>query len=152
MIDLRSLSGTANVLINITSVSVEEDDPAPANEMKIVTSGTVSGDGNGNYRLEYAERDPETDEASVVRLDLNDKGVIMERDGNTKAYMMFENNKAFSSSYVTEYGSVPIEIFTIFTAWSIKSDSGSVDLKYQVATDGSYPWIQILSIRFAINE
>ena len=87
-----------------------------------------------------------------MRLDLNGTGVIMERDGNTKAYMMFENNKAFSSSYVTEYGSVPIEIFTIFSGWSIKSDSGSVDLKYQVATDGSYPWIQILSIRFAINE
>ena len=152
MSDLKTLNGAVSVLINISSVSVEEDEMNPSNEMRIVTNGTLIGNGLGHYRLEYEETDPETDEASLVRLDLTDKGIIMDRDGATKAYMMFETDKAFSSNYTTEYGSIPIELYTVQSYWSIKNDSGSIDLKYQIMTDGSYPWIQILTIRFALNE
>ena len=139
-------------MINIASLSINQEEMNPYDEMNMIVTGQLSRDKNGTYYLEYTETDPESTDTTIVNLELTAQGVNMKRQGAASAYMMFENNKAFTSCYETEYGRFDLEIYTLNASWNVEDNHGVIRLKYQISTDGSYPWIQSLTIRFADND
>lgn len=152
MANLLKTTGPIEVMVNISSLSINKDDMGSNDEISIITLGTLEQNDEGHYRLTYTETDPDSGEKTVIDLNLSENSISMERKGSVSVFMLFEKNKAFSSYYETEYGRIYLEIFTLNVAWSIQADHGIIRLAYQIATDGSYPWVQNLVIRFAVNE
>ncbi len=150
--DLRKTSIPANVMISVRSLSLDPEEPTPSDEINVITEGQIVWDGESKYILTYTETDPESNEKTYLRVELEQDRITMSRLNGRSTFMLFERDKSFDSLYETEYGSLSMKIYTLFMSWSVLKDHGVIRLRYQIETDGSYPWVQEITIRFALNE
>lgn len=86
----------------------------------IVSSSSTSGDMRFMYdclirteeectTIVYHEKD---DQTAITRIDITEEGVTMQRKGDISNTMFFSEKKKFKTNLITQYGELPMKIYT----------------------------------------
>ncbi len=151
-VNLKNLIGKVPVLLSVCGCSKEPDEEVMSEEISTMASGTLERDAAGIYTLIYQDASPDSDTVGTVTLRIEPDRVTMERTGEEAVYMVFEKRKRYDSLYQTEYGDMYLGLYTMEIDRDIREDQGYLRLLYQVETTADAPWVQELTVRFAVNE
>ena len=112
---------------------------AAVEEMRSAAAGEVE-ERQGKIRLTYAE-DLSADEpdAALTRVTIlaSPEKVIMRRDGEFSAVMVFEPGQTRTGTYRTPFGEIPFELETAQAAVEGSALSGGIRLVYVLRMQGS---------------
>lgn len=141
---LLTLSGRSQ------SVPGEEDAP-----IQLMTTGqlTVSG---GTYTLRYQESQPEDDAGRLstqnITLQMQTGRVVMTREGDFGASMVFVKGRRFEGAYHTPYGDLDMAVYATRVSCRLSPERGSVHLQYQLDMQGSFAAMHDLKLEYVAGD
>lgn len=124
---------TDNVIISIKGKQLYAES-APE-EMELVTSGTLKGDGRGRYTISYQESELTGMEGTTTRLLIEDGRVTLLREGSTNSQMVFEEGRRHLSMYETPYGALSIGVNTRRMRSTLGETGGDLEIDYAIEID-----------------
>lgn len=138
------------VLLSVTGIVQDAGAEESADEMRLVTTGELSGSKEQNaWRLRYTETQPDTAATDRVTFTMQDGTVTMLREGEVNTSMIFRQGNRYEGSYNTPYGALEMGVFPTQVKYNVDDARGEVVLKYQLDIQGQYASMREMRIRFA---
>ena len=119
------------VLLTIKGMNIADGE---TDLVEFVTEGRLFVNANG-YLLEYDESELTGEQGVTTQVLLEDGSVTLSRNGEIDTHMVFKENQVFESNVSTPFGMVHMNIMAHHVDSSIKGNSGTLDLEYEVSTD-----------------
>jgi uncharacterized beta-barrel protein YwiB (DUF1934 family) len=119
------------VLLTIKGMNITGDE---TDKVEFVTEGRLFVNANG-YLLEYDESELTGEQGVTTQVLLEGASVTLSRNGEVDTHMVFKENQVFESNVSTPFGMVHMNIMPHHIDSSIKDNSGTLDLEYEVSTD-----------------
>jgi len=119
------------VLLTIKGMNISGGD---TDLVEFVTEGRLFVNSNG-YLLEYDESELTGEEGVTTQVLLDGASVTLSRNGEIDTHMEFKKNQVFESNVSTPFGMVHMNILAHHIDSSIKDNSGTLDVEYEVSTD-----------------
>ena len=125
---------TDNVIISIKGRQIYAE--GGPDEVELVTSGVLKGDGRGGYTITYQESELTGLEGTTTRLHIGgDKKVTLLREGNINSQMVFEEGRRHLSMYETPYGALSIGVNTRRMHSTVDEAGGDLEIDYAIEID-----------------
>ncbi|SDK86482.1 Uncharacterized beta-barrel protein YwiB, DUF1934 family [Natronincola ferrireducens] len=133
----------------IKVVGIQKDNRGEENKIELVTEGTCYEKRNHLY-IVYDESEISGMEGATTTLKIEEGNrVSMKRFGSTDLQMIFEEGKAFTSQYNTQFGNFGMEIFTKQLDVKLCDDTkkGSIEIHYDLWIEGLADTINELRVQ-----
>jgi uncharacterized beta-barrel protein YwiB (DUF1934 family) len=125
----------------ISNASMEDEDV-----IEVVSPGKYIKLSNG-YRAIYEETEISGMDGTTTTLTIQDKEVILEREGTTTTKMQFNKEEPSVSMYQTPYGMLEISINTKELTVDMNEDGGELKINYSLGVAGQVPLDTSLSLK-----
>jgi len=113
-----------------TPDSDEED------SIELTTDGEYLSD-NGVVKFSYMESELTGFEGTKTSFVIDDKRVVMTREGNVNSEMIFDEAKKHLFAYDTPYGAVTMGVETQNIVSSLNEDGGDLEIRYVIDLNNS---------------
>lgn len=104
------------------------------------------------YYAEYDETEISGMEGTTTKLQINQDGLLLIREGTTSAKMEFKNDERCISLYNTPYGMLELIIETRKLEVKVDDCGGEINIDYDIGVTGQEPQATQLKIRIRVNE
>lgn len=107
---------------------------------------------DSGYKAIYEETEISGMEGTTTILTINDKEVLLEREGTTTTKMLFNEKEPSVSLYNTPYGMMELTINTKKLDVEVDDNGGSVKIDYNMAIAGQEPLTTSLLLKVKANK
>ncbi|MBD7912632.1 MULTISPECIES: DUF1934 domain-containing protein [Clostridium] len=125
----------------ISNASMDDGDV-----IEVVSPGKYIKLDNG-YKAVYEETEISGMDGTTTTLTIQDKEVILEREGTTTTKMQFNKAEPSVSMYQTPYGMLEISINTKELTVDMNEDGGELKIDYSLGVAGQLPLDTSLSLK-----
>ena len=101
---------TDNVIISIKGKQLYAE--SGADEIELVTAGTLKQDGRGGFTVSYQESELTGLEGTTTKVHIGGGRVTLLREGSINSQMVFEEGMRHLSMYETPYGELSVGVNT----------------------------------------
>lgn len=103
--------------------------------IEVVSPGKFIKLENG-YRAVYEETEISGMKGTTTTLTINDKEVVLEREGTTNTKMRFNQKEPSVAMYQTPYGLLELGIYTKGLSVDMNEDGGKLEIDYSMTIAG----------------
>lgn len=136
--------------------SAKDEHGAKIDDMRVLTSGTLTVQEDGAHLLRYTESIGDEDGGETIHADVMLKiepdHVIMLRKGPYGTTMVFTKGQRFEGKYHTPYGDMAMAIYTTRLLASLSPGHGKLALDYQLDMNGGFGAMRHMTVEYGVDE
>lgn len=107
---------------------------------------------DGTRYLIYLDQDKDSDALTSYTLKMKDHILELTQKGTVNTRMSFEAGRTYPVNYVTEYGSLTLDVFTEDLKYQWSETSASIMITYKLFTGGELLSTNQLTINFSEKD
>lgn len=124
---------TDNVIISIKGKQLYAE--SGADEIELVTAGTLKQDGRGGFTVSYQESELTGLEGTTTKVHIGGGRVTLLREGSINSQMVFEEGMRHLSMYETPYGELSVGVNTRRMRSTVGEAGGELEIDYAIEID-----------------
>lgn len=138
-----------NAIISITGI--QHDPKGDKDQVELVTAGKY-GFENGRSSFTYMESNLTGLDGTKTTFTIGPMGVVMSREGNLNAQMLFQEGKKNYFLYETPYGSATMGVDTRRVRSSLGEHGGDMEIDYDIDFEHTFVGRNQFKINVKENE